>query len=171
MIFNVTNISRILYYDSYENYTNRVKDEYDEFTLYVIKISDDQILVYYGDRRLKDTLVVDSYPNLPEYPLNKLYIQVGVKDNKSLYVKSLHYKYLNDFRDPEIVTFNSECFSGFTLKDNGVAEISFLIEGVIEKVLLTLPGTNMISEEIMNKLINKIDVLKDSRKLSWNNWR
>lgn len=170
MIFNVTDVSRILYYDSYESYINRDKDEYDEFTLYVVKTSNSQILVYYGNRRLKDTLVVDSYPSLPEYPLNKLYVQVGKRVDRSEYVKSIHYKYLNSFRDPEIVTFNSECFSEFTLKDNGVAEVSFLVEGVAEKILLTIPGTNNLSEEIVNKVISQVNRFKDSRKPSWDKW-
>lgn len=170
MVFNTTDLSRILYCESYEEYTRRVRDEYDEFTLYVVKASDSQILVYYGCRQLKDTIVVHSYPGLQEYPLNKLYIQVGKRSDKSEYVKGIHYKYLNSFRDPEIVTFKNECFSGFKLKDNGVAEVSFFIEGTTEKILMTIPGTNYISEDLVNKVIKQVDRLKESRKPCWDKW-
>lgn len=170
MVFNVTKISQILYVDSYNDYINRDKNEYDEFTLYVIKMSDSQMVIYYGDRRLKDTLVVDSYPSLPEYPLNKLYLQIGKRSDDSDYVKSIHYKYLNSFRDPEIATFSNECFSGFTLKDNGVAEVSFLVEGVTEKIIMTIPGTSHLSEEIVNKVVSQVNTLKELRKPHWDNW-
>lgn len=170
LIFNVTDISKIVYFDNYQDYLNRDKGQYSDFTFYIVKSNDSQILAYYGNRRLKDTLVVDSYPGLPDYPLNKLYIQVGERSDKSKYVKGLHYKYLGRHRDPEIVTLDSECLSEVKLFDNGITEISFRVEGVTEKILLTLQETDEISSDILDKVVQQVLSIKDSKLPSWKKW-
>lgn len=99
-----------------------------------------------------------------------MYIQVGERSDKSKYVKGLHYKYLGRHRDPEIVTLDSECLSEVKLFDNGITEISFRVEGVTEKILLTLQETDEISSDILDKVVQQVLSIKDSKLPSWKKW-
>lgn len=110
MKFNVTNISKVVYLDSLKEYEDFLNSRpYDDFTLFIVKSSDGQVLVYYGHRRLKDVLVVDSgSPILPDSPVNKVYLSVGKKSDDEYFVKDIYYKYLSGPRSPRIAKFSKD---------------------------------------------------------------
>lgn len=91
---NVTRISKIAYFENssdFENWFNS-RPEYDPFALCIVKVSSGQSALYYGSRQLKDTIVTDSYPDSPEYPINKLYLHFIVRDSGDYFVDRIYYK-------------------------------------------------------------------------------
>lgn len=85
---NVTEVSDLLVC-SRDYYESAVNDPLSEFKLFVVKSPENKTVeVYYGQRKLKDILVVESLPSGLEYPSNKLYIRIS----QSGQVKDLFYK-------------------------------------------------------------------------------
>lgn len=104
MIFDVTKLSSVVVttYEDYKNLRDNKPDN-DSFTLYIVKYTprgtDDsfKFFAYYGDRRLGNVVETQGIPSGSDYPLDTLYIKFGSS-------VEVYYKYLNKFRDPDIVT-------------------------------------------------------------------
>lgn len=109
MIFDITKISQILMFESIQEYESEDFDHCSNTTLSVVSISEGNLVVYYGKRRLKNVIVDFSPPRLSEYPENKLYIQLElVQDSRKVLIKDIYYKYLKGMRDPKVATLSSD---------------------------------------------------------------
>lgn len=77
-VLNVTEVSTIVRC-SREYFEDTVyKEPLTEYRLFIVESSSNSTLeVYYGSRKLKDLVVVDSYPSGRDYPNNKLYIRIN----------------------------------------------------------------------------------------------
>lgn len=85
-IFNSSSVSSINYYDHSEFDLTKCSD----FEISLVSNTDtsEGLSFYYGKRKLKDTLVVDSLPVGREFPNDKLYFVVG-KNNYEIVYKNV----------------------------------------------------------------------------------
>lgn len=85
-IFNSSSVSSINYYDYSEFDLTKCND----FEISLVSNTDtsEDLSFYYGKRKLKDTLVVDSLPVGREFPNDKLYFVVDKNNYEIIYKDS-----------------------------------------------------------------------------------
>lgn len=178
MIFDITKISQILMFDSIQEYESENFDHYSDTILSVISISEDNLVVYYGKRRLKNVIVDFSPPRLSEYPENKLYIQLElVQDDRKIFIKDIYYKYLKSIRDLKIATLDDNYLTVYLEP----SEESFWTTTVSfsdgsDSTLLFADSSGRLSQLTVDSIKSSLeDRLKEeigdlSGDIRWDNW-
>lgn len=156
MVFNTTDISSVVICNNLEEYENLVNsDSYEEFALYIVEVSDNQLLVFYGRRRLTDILVIDSLPpNLPESPINKFYLLVDSINNDEVQVQNIYYKYLKEFRQPKVAQFLTSYISSFSEGTLGTFDMIFSDNSKATVLLSTEEG--LLSDSAVQSIVKRI---------------
>ena len=125
-------------------------------TLYVVEITDDTFDFYYGNRKLSDIIVEDTYPDSSEYPNDKIYLQPRY-DSSEIYGYNVYYKH-ND-----IVTMLDNTGQYINVTDVGddsgsVWQLEFFLNGdtneedAITRKIVTLDENNELPNDIYTQL-------------------
>lgn len=173
MIFNVTNISNIVYCDSMSEYYNLVSsDIYDEFTLYIVDINHN-LLLYYGLRRLTDILSIDSSsPTLPESPTNKFYLEIGKNINGDMCVKNVYYKYLPKFRKPTVATIDKGYIKLYKELDTSTSHLE-ISDGSSGDIILGFSSSldESVVEKIKESILRRVsERYRSDGDILWRTW-
>lgn len=161
MIFNGTKFCNI-YSCTMEEYLKMKDDEYDEYNLYIVDVSPSP-QVYYGRRKLTDVLLVEDIPLSPNYPADKLYLQV--KQNK---VAGVYYKYTDE--DGKLQTavlgqyFLRE-FSPQIVEGQNTVKVVSEAYDASEFPVLDLEG--QIGQKILDDIIEDFKVDPKNKMLKW----
>lgn len=141
--------------------------------------------VYYGPRKVSDIIIVEDYPGDPDYPNDKIYLQVlrdsNKKDSKTgerLVVGYRIYFKINDTVIP-ITSYGkdsvSSTVSGITINENGTVTIKWIspsntgTEKEVETTFILANDELGLPESIYNKLKNSImeDVKEECKTVLW----
>lgn len=173
MIFNVTDISSIVFLDSYAEFTNRDLT-YDDFTLYIINTGYNKLLLYYGSRKLTDTLISNGIPSSPEYPSNKLYLSIKEKEDHSFYLDNAYYKYQESFRDPEIASINDSYFKIYlSPSESNLWLVNIVTDDESDLSLVSLNSDKQLNQTTLNAITSGVTdqiVSKYKEDPTWSLW-
>lgn len=164
-IMNVTSISEIMYFESHqewEEYNNSAS--YDEYRLSIIKTADSigkYLEVYYGSRRLTDILVVNSYPNSDEYPLNKIYIYVNKENLEEPEYRGFYYKYIDKDGLVQVATIDLP-YIRYVIRDFNKSLMTWLWDNGEEDTVVVLTDDDKVPDSIVDPFVDAVSkTLKD----------
>lgn len=149
-VLNVTEISSIVKC-SREYFEDTVfKEPLTEYQLFIVESSSNSTLeVYYGSRKLKDVVVVDSYPSGRDYPGNKLYIRIdsigsirdliykNSEDKLVVLSDSIRIKEVRRDRSSMEITWSSNTLSRslvVSIDDRPTQAVAEIIERVVSQI-------------------------------------
>lgn len=163
MIFDVTKLSKIVYLDSYEDYSQRQVDEYDEFVLYIVKRSDKRLSAFYGSRSVSNIVVVKSLPTSPSYPDEVAYL---VPDSNSF---KFYYKARDGFRDPTLLELSGNFLTDYSKEsDSRLIKLAF---STGDEAVVSFSVSGKLGGEVLRELLIDLNNEADSHKTSWEVWR
>lgn len=173
MIFDVTKLSKVLYCENYQEYSAQVStDSYSNYTLYLVN-STNTLIAYYGQRRLSDFLVLfNSYPSSPDLPINKLYLSVDRDSNGNLICTDVFYKYLDSFRNPQVLSLVKEGIRLYLGTDSNPNTIELVFDDNTSVTLLVVDSNGNLSDEALSEIKESateyyIDQYSD---ITWSEW-
>lgn len=161
-LVNVTRISQIIYFENSSDFEEwlRNNSRYRPFALCIVKVNDSQSTLYYGSRQLKDTVITDSYPDSPEYPINKIYLHFILRDTGEYFVDKIYYKFKDSKGNVRLPSLETKYINNFensvlTFFDGSSAHLCSLTNGTI-------------SQKVINTLRSQVDVqAEEAPELFW----
>lgn len=169
IVFNSTSLSQVVSYNSYEEYCSRKIEEYDEYTLYLVRLSSGILQLYYGSRKLGGVSVVEGVPSSQDYPVNRLYFRVVYsKDRKTCQVVNIYYKMRKSFRESVLFEFD-RTFIRFVKVTDSVLTIE-LSNGTVFSTLILDGGK--LSDSTLEKIRKGLesDGIIGGGNLIWIRW-
>lgn len=132
-ILNVTEVSSIVQC-SREYFEDTVfKEPLTEYCLFIVESSSNSTLeVYYGSRKLKDIVVVNSYPSGRDYPNNKLYIRINTTGT----IRDLIYK----TSEGKLVVLTDDLLIKEVSRDHSSVEIIWSNDTPTSLVIVSVDG-------------------------------
>lgn len=152
---NVTSISEVIYCNL-DYYNDHVNDELSEFRLFIVESPGNSTLeVYYGSRKLRDTIVAKSYPSGRDYPSDKLYIRFDSSNN----LRNLLYKRSNG----EIVDLVKYLPIKEVRLDHSSFEVVWNTNDLTKLIVLSTDGsssefTDLVIDQLSEDLVEEFSV-------------
>lgn len=148
MIIDVTQLSKVVYCDSLSSYEQVLsKDIYDEYTLYLVKVSTTSLSVFYGSRLLTDILVVDELPKSSEYPYDTLFL---LKSKGQ--IQGVYYKESQSERLKPLYTYKGQDLRKLTQKSSSLSSLEFFEDsGTVVQL-----SSGRIPADILNKFVEEV---------------
>lgn len=157
-ILNVTKISSIIKC-SREYFEGTVfKDSLTEYQLFIVESPSNSTLeVYYGSRKLKDFIVVDSYPSGRDYPNNKLYIRTS----PDRVVRDLLYKTSRG----KLINLSDQILIKEVSRDRSSLEVVWRDDIVTSLSVVSIDGQSTpIVTSVINNVVSQI---QDDHTVKW----
>lgn len=157
--FNVTKISKVIYFGSVSEFSDYIKSEdLSQYTLSVVKVTDNISALFYGNRQLKDSFLVESYPDSPDYPLNKLYIN---RDSE------IYYKYEDSQKNIRVADITSTYFKSVNKDTEGNLKV-VLSDGT--PLVISSEVNSQVVENISSQVDQEIQRLYRDGDILWEVW-
>lgn len=138
-------------FDTYKTQFEYNIDNERHSTLYLVN-QNDNLEIYYGNKRCSDIYFVTERPDSTKYPDSKIYIQNIYNDKEEIIGYYIYYKF-----NGQLITLQSEnSLSGVEIFPNYVSfSVSNSKETKVAKVPI-LDSNENLPDDIIDKIIDKI---------------